>query len=100
MPRKTGCIETSVVSCLTARPTADLPAATWQKITVDWWETRRNRFALQTSDVAIEEAGRGDPEARRRRLAALSGIPILPVTEAAIELSKGSFEGERFRPGP
>ena len=93
MPRKTVYIETSVVSYLTARPTADLLAAAWQKITVDWWETRRNRFALHTSDVAIEEAGRGDPEARGRRLAALSGIPILPITEASIELSKGLVRG-------
>ena len=39
-------IETSVVSFLTARPTGDLLAAAWQKITVDWWDMQKNRFDL------------------------------------------------------
>lgn len=81
-------IETSIVSYLTARPTSDLLVAAWQKTTVDWWDTQRNRFDLYTSDVTIEEAGRGDPEAATRRLEALSGIPILPITEAVVALSK------------
>ena len=88
MPGKTVYIETSVVSYLTARPTADLLAAACQKITADWWETRRGRFDLRTSDIAIDEAGRGDPEASARRLAALRGIPVLAVTEAVDELSE------------
>ena len=88
MRRSTVYIETSVVSYLTARPTANLLAAAWRKITADWWETRRNRFDLYTSDVTIEEAGRGDPEASARRLAALTGIPVLPITETVIELSR------------
>ena len=89
MPGKTVYIETSVVSYLTARPTADLLAAAWQKITADWWETQRGRFDLRTSDIAIAEVGRGDPEAAARRLAVLSGVPVLPITEAVRELSKG-----------
>ena len=43
MPRKTVYIETSVVSYLTARPTADLLAAAWRTITAEWWETQRGR---------------------------------------------------------
>ena len=88
MPRKTVYIETSVVSYLTARPTADLLAAAWRTITTEWWETRRSQFDLRTSSVAIDEAGKGDPEAAARRLAALSGISVLPITEAVRELSK------------
>ena len=88
MPRKTVYIETSVVSYLTARPTADLLAAAWRTITTEWWETRRSRFDLRTSGVAIDEAGKGDPEAAARRLAALRGIPVLAVTEAVDELSE------------
>ena len=88
MPRKTVYIETSVVSYLTARPTADLMAAAWRAITADWWETRRGWFDLRTSAVAIDEAGKGDPEAAARRLAALRGIPVLAVTEAVDELSE------------
>ena len=37
--KRTAYIETSVVSCLTARPTNDLLAAAWQKTTIDWWDT-------------------------------------------------------------
>ena len=36
MENKTVYIETSVVSYLTTRPTGDLLATAWQKITVDW----------------------------------------------------------------
>ena len=89
MSRKTVYIETSVVSYLTARPTADLRAAARQMDTAEWWETQRERFDLRTSAIAIESAGRGDPAARARELAVLSGIPVLPMTEAAVELSDG-----------
>ena len=91
--KKTIYIETSVVSFLTARPTGDLLAAAWQKITVDWWDMQRNRFDLYTSDVTVEEAGRGNPEAGALRLGALSGIPILPTTEAVVGLSKALLQG-------
>ena len=97
MDKKTVYIETSIVSYLTARPTSDLLAAAWQKTTVDWWDTQRHRFDLYTSDVTVEEAGRGDPEAATRRLEALSGIPILPITEAVGALSKALLQ-ERALP--
>jgi len=88
MDRKTVYIETSIVSYLTARPTSDLLAAAWQKVTVDWWDTQKNRFDLYTSDVVTEEAGRGHPEAAARRLEALSDIPVLTITDTAVTLSK------------
>lgn len=75
MDRRTVYTETSIVSYLTARPTADLIAAAWQKATADWWETQRDRFALYTSDVTMEEASRGNTAAAARRLDALSSIP-------------------------
>ena len=58
MDRKTVYIETSIVSYLTARPSGDLLAAAWQKVTVDWWETQRERFDFFTSNTAVEEAGK------------------------------------------
>ena len=71
--------------------------AAWQKVTVDWWDTQRDRFDLYTSDVTFEEAGRGDPKAAERRLEALSGVSVLPITEAVVELSKALLQGEPFR---
>ena len=92
MDKPTTYIETSVVSYLAARPTANLVAAAWQKITLDWWEIRRSRFALYTSEVTVQEAGRGDPEAAARRLAALADVPLLPITDAV-----GSLANELVR---
>ena len=88
MNKKAVYIETSIASYLTARPTSDLLAAAWQKATIDWWDTQRNRFDLYTSDVVTEEAGKGNPEAATRRLEALSGIPMLALTEDVVTLSK------------
>jgi hypothetical protein len=80
MDRKTVYIETSIISYLVARPSRDLLAAAWQKVTIDWWDTQRDRFDLYTSDLVIEEAGRGDDSAVSRRLAALAWIPSLEIT--------------------
>jgi len=91
--KKTVYIETSIVSYLTSRPTSDLLAAAWQKTTVDWWDTQRSRFELYTSDVTVEEAGRGNPEAAARRIEVLSKIPILTITESVVALSKALLHG-------
>ena len=88
MDKKTVYIETSIVSYLTARPSSDLLAAAWQKATLDWWDTQRDRFDLYISDIVLDEAGKGDSEAAARRLDVLSGIPVLAITEAVLTLSK------------
>ena len=88
MDRKTVYLETSIVSYLTARPSSELLAAAGRKSTVDWWDTQRDRFDLYVSDVVIEEAGKGNPEAAARRLEALTEIPILAMTDAVLALSK------------
>ena len=75
MSRKLVYIETSIVSCLTARPTSDLLAAAWQKATVDWWETQRGRFDLYASDVTMEEAARGCLRCARNRVPADMELP-------------------------
>ena len=93
MRKKTVYIETSIVSYLMARPTADLLAAAWQKVTLDWWEMRRGAFKLYTSEVTVQEARRGDPEASARRLTALADIPLLPITQEASALAVALLEG-------
>lgn len=85
-------IETSIVSYLTARPSNNLIAVAWQKETLDWWETQRGRFGLHISELVIEEAGKGDADAARRRLDALSGIVILTLNDAAIDLAQVLIE--------
>jgi len=92
MDKKTVYIETSIVSYLTARPSSDLLAAAWQKVTIDWWETQRDRFDLFASDIVIEEAGRGDDVAVARRLEALAGIPLLAITDEVILFSEALIQ--------
>ncbi len=70
-------IETSVVSYLTARLSSDLIQAAHQKITIDWWENRRDQFDLYTSQLVIQEASYGDPQAASKLLNALQDIALL-----------------------
>ncbi|XCN71237.1 MAG: type II toxin-antitoxin system VapC family toxin [Candidatus Electrothrix aestuarii] len=81
-------IETSIVSYLTARPSSNLIAAAWQKETIDWWESEKQRFKLYISEVVIEEAGRGNADAASRRLSALDGLEIFKINKEIVALSK------------
>ena len=92
MNKKTVYIETSIISYLTARASRDLLAAAWQKATVDWWDTQRDRFELYASDPVIEEAGKGNSKAAARRLNVLAGIPLLAITDDVIALSKALIQ--------
>ena len=84
---KTVYIETSLISYLTALPARDLLVAAWQSATHQWWRVRRQNFELFTSQLVLDEAAAGHPEAADRRLRCLSGIPILPITDAASDLA-------------
>lgn len=79
MAKPTVYIETSVISYLTSRPSSDLIVAAHQKATQDWWADRGNDFELRVSEFVLVEAQGGDPEAARKRLQALSGIPALDL---------------------
>jgi predicted nucleic acid-binding protein len=85
---KTVYIETSVVSYLTALPARDLLAAAWQSATLEWWQTRRERFELFTSQLVLDEASSGHPDAAGRRLHSLEHVPILPLTDLATDLAE------------
>ena len=80
-------IETSVVSYLTGWPSRDLVVAAQQHITREWWRTAQERFQMVASQVVLDEAGAGNPEAARVRLAALASLPILDATEEAEDLA-------------
>ena len=92
MDKKTVYIETSIVSYLMARPSRDLLAAAWQKVTIDWWDTQRDRFDLFASDIVIEEAGKGDEIAAARRLEALAAIPLLTITDEVLVFSEALIQ--------
>ena len=70
-------LETTIPSYLTARPSRDLVTAAHQQITREWWDTRRHDFDLFVSQMVIDEASAGDPEATTRRLDVLASLPLL-----------------------
>jgi hypothetical protein len=79
-------IETSVISYLTAWPSPVLLAAAHQQVTHEWWNHHRYRFDLYISQLVLDEAARGDPDAAALRLAALEGFAVLEATQSAAEL--------------
>ncbi len=79
-------IETTIPSYLTARPSRDLIKAAQQQITREWWGMR-DRFDLLVSQLVIEEASGGDQQAAKERLETMEGVPILRISEEAIELA-------------
>ncbi len=88
MDRRTVYIETSIVSYLTARPSSNLLAAAWQKATIDWWDTQRERFNLYVSATVIEEAKKGDSQAAAHRVEVVENVALLPITEAVAVFAK------------
>lgn len=81
-------VETSVVSYLTARPARDIVVAGRQQSTRDWWATAPRRFELVISELVLEEAGVGDPEAANARLAALAPLGVLDTSAEALKLTQ------------
>lgn len=85
-------IETSIVSYLTARPSRDVVTLARQELTREWWNNRRARHDLFTSDIVVGEANEGDDEAAQQRLDALQGIEELETTSEAEDLTSALLE--------
>jgi hypothetical protein len=83
-------IETSVVSYLRQRPSAQVVMAAHQLLTHKWWDTERSNYELVVSQYVLDEASAGDPTLAADRLKALDGIPLLPdapeITQIANEI--------------
>jgi predicted nucleic acid-binding protein len=72
-------VETSIVSYLRQRPSAQVVMAARQVLTHRWWGEERGRYELVTSQYVIDEASAGDPVLAAERLQSLDGIPLLPL---------------------
>ncbi len=86
-------LETSFVGYLTARPARDVIVLANQQLTREWWEQRREDFELFTSAHVQFEAGAGDTEAARERLAVLEDIESLALTQEAGRLAEALLSG-------
>jgi len=85
-------VEASIVSYLAARPSRDVITAAHQQLTTQWWATRRSAFRLHISELVVQEASDGDPDAVRRRLDLLEGIPAVAVTADAVSFARSLVE--------
>jgi hypothetical protein len=87
MSKRSVYVETTVVSYLTAWPSRDLVRAAQQQTTREWWDAQRHHFDLYTSELVLIECAAGDATASAERLAALTGIPVLTVSDAATAIA-------------
>lgn len=81
-------LETSVISYLTARLSRDIVIASRQQITQEWWQNRSLSFELVASQLVVQEAGIGDPQAAQKRLALLQDIELIAITEQSLSLAQ------------
>ena len=87
-------VETTVVSDATALPARDVVQLGRQVVTRDWWATAGERFDLYSSKVVDREIRMGDPEAARRRVDAMRGLPELEVGPLEVELAQKLIDGK------
>src|SRR5215813_4786359 len=80
-------LETTIPSYLTAWPSRDLIIAGHQQITKEWWRARRSEFELCISQFVLDEAGAGDAEAAKERLAILNPLPLLDISQSVLDLA-------------
>ena len=78
-------IETSIIGYLTARSRDDVIFQARQQLTRDWWEFSREDYDLVTSQLVLDEAGAGDPDAAAERLQLLIGIPMLATSDPQVD---------------
>jgi hypothetical protein len=74
-------IESSVVSYLTARASADPIKNAWQAVTMQWWNTRLDQVTACISPYVIEEVSAGDPEAAKQRIDVIRNLNLLDINE-------------------
>lgn len=90
-------VETTIISYLAARQSADLVVRAHQALTRRLWR-RRRACDLHVSPLVIEEAARGDPGASRRRRRLLHGIPLLAVIPEARAVARRLLNARAVAP--
>ncbi len=70
-------LETTIPSYLTAREGGDLIFRANRQLTIEWWQTQRDKYELFVSQFVLDEASAGDQKAAARRLDAIRDLPLL-----------------------
>jgi len=92
MPKQSVCIETTVVSYLTARPSRDLIVAAHQQVTEEWWENTLSLLDPFVSPIVIEEVSRGDEASAKLRLEKIVRFSVLEITNEVRDLAELYFK--------
>ena len=91
MPRPTArplvYLETSFISYLTARVSADPKRALDQAATRRWWEEESAKCLLCVSNIVIDEASKGDALQVAARMEIIAGLEVLPTSTEAERLA-------------
>ena len=85
-------IETSVVSYLSGRLSRDVIVVGRQEITREIWPFLIEQFDCYISALVREEIERGDPEAASNRLAVLTDMATLTISNEARDLVRAIVE--------
>src|SRR5437870_13810485 len=80
-------IESTIPSYVVARPARDLLQAARQQLTRDWWDLKREKHELFTSQIVLDEIAAGEREMAQRRLELMAGLIALDLTPAAETLA-------------
>jgi hypothetical protein len=86
--RPTIYLETTILSFLAARPSADGDVRALQELTQQWWSQRRGDYDLRVSEIVLREVRAGDAEAAARRLGLVRGIPLVGLTPEVDQLAE------------
>ena len=81
-------IESTIPSYVVARTARDLLQAARQQLTKDWWDLKREKHELFTSQVVLDEIASGEAVMTRQRLKLLAQIKLLDLTGEANALTK------------
>lgn len=81
-------LENSVISYYTSRPASDPIARIHQDITKNWWPIATKKYDTFISQMVIDEAAQGDPNAVKKRLKEIKDFAVLEITEDIRNLSK------------
>ena len=95
-------VETTVVSYLVARLSANATVASRQQVTLQLWTEGSTELEFVVSDAVLDEVSQGDPTIAQRRLEVLSDITVLETLPEANILAQNLIEAgvfpQRFRP--
>lgn len=81
-------IESTIPSYVVARPARDLLQAARQQVTKDWWDSQRAKHELFTSQIVLDEITDGETAMAQQRLAVMTEIKLLDLTDEANALTK------------